>query len=212
LALGTPLATGGSNRWSGDIAEGAGEVELATGVFTGVWLRRLLERLGGWDEGWPINQDSEMAARVLRSGGRIVSLPELGAQYEPRDSLRALSRQYLRYGMYRAKTALRHPWTVRPPHVAIPGLVCTVAVALAGPRALRRAGRGAVALYLAGVVAESARTARDAHDTLALPLVFLTMHVSWGVGFLAGLVRFAAPSRRRAALATDLLERARRYD
>ena len=62
-----------------------------------------------------------MAARVLRSGGRIVSLPELAAEYAPRDSLRALSRQYLRYGMYRAKTGLRHPWTVRPPQWPFPG-------------------------------------------------------------------------------------------
>jgi succinoglycan biosynthesis protein ExoA len=212
LALGTPLATGGSNRWNADIAEQADEVELATGVFTGVWPRQLLDRLGGWDEGWPINQDSEMAARVLRRGGRIVSLPELGAEYTPRDSLRALARQYVRYGMYRAKTALRHPWTVRPPHVAVPGLVCAVPAALIGPRRVRRACRGAVALYLGGVLGESARTTRDPRDTSALALVFLTMHASWGVGFLAGLVRFAIPSRRRAALATDLLERARQDD
>jgi len=212
LALGTPLATGGSNRWNADIAEQADEVELATGVFTGVWPRRLLDRLGGWDEGWPINQDSEMAARVLRRGGRIVSLPELGAEYTPRDSLRALARQYVRYGMYRAKTALRHPWTVRPPHVAVPGVVCAVPAALIGPRRVRRVCRGAVALYLGGVLGESARTTRDPRDTLALALVFLTMHASWGVGFLAGLVRFATPSRRRAALATDLLERARQDD
>jgi hypothetical protein len=42
-----------------------------------------------------------------------------------------------------------------------------------------------------------------------LPLVFVTMHASWGAGFLVGLVRFALPSARRAALAADLVERAR---
>jgi hypothetical protein len=41
-----------------------------------------------------------------------------------------------------------------------------------------------------------------------LPLVFVTMHASWGGGFLVGLVRFALPSGRRAGLAADLIERA----
>src|SRR3954464_15292629 len=91
-ALGTRLATRSSNRWDRDVAQRGGtEVELGTGVFTGVWRRTTLDCDGGWDEGWPINQDSEMAARVLRRGGRIVSLPELGAEYSPRSSLRALA-------------------------------------------------------------------------------------------------------------------------
>jgi succinoglycan biosynthesis protein ExoA len=208
-ALGTRLATGASNRWDRDVAEhGGGEVELGTGVFTGVWGRVTLDRDGGWDEGWPVNQDSEMASRVLRRGGRIVSLPELGAEYTPRNSLRGLARQYRRYGMYRAKTTLRHPWTVRAPHIVLPGVVTAAAAAVLAPRPLRSAGRAVLAVYGAGVVAESVRATTDARDALALPLVFVTMHASWGAGFLVGLVRFALLSSRRAALAADLIERA----
>jgi cellulose synthase/poly-beta-1,6-N-acetylglucosamine synthase-like glycosyltransferase len=205
LALGTPLATGASNRWDRDVARnGSGEVILGTGVFTGVWRRETLEHDGGWDEGWPVNQDSEMAARVLRRQGRIVSLPELGAEYVPRGSLRALSRQYRRYGMYRAKTTLRHPWTLRAPHVALPGIVCAAAGAVVGPPLLRRACRAVVEAYGIAVAAQSVRAGRGSRDALALPLVFAAMHASWGAGFLVGLVRFAAPATRRPALATDL--------
>jgi succinoglycan biosynthesis protein ExoA len=212
LALGTPLATGRSKRWESDVAElEDGEVTLSTGVFDGVWLRATLDRHGGWDEGWPINQDSELAARVLRGGGRIVSLPEMGAEYVPRSSLRGLARQYRRYGMYRAKTALRHPWTIRPPHLAMPGVVLASAGALLAPAPWRRVARGAVALYAGGMLVQTARIATVAGgDGLALPAVLVTMHASWGAGFLLGLVRFAPPARRRPALATDLFERARR--
>jgi succinoglycan biosynthesis protein ExoA len=210
LALGTSLATGGSGRWSRDAQHAGDEVELATGVFTGVWRRITLERHGGWDEGWPINQDSELAARMLQQGRRIVSIPELAAEYAPRSSLRELSRQYRRYGTYRAKTAWRHPWTVRPQHVALPGLVCAAAAALASPRPLRRAGRRVMGLYVVAVAGQSAWTAVEPGDAISLPAVFVTMHGSWGAGFLIGLVRFAPPSRRRPALATDLFERARR--
>ncbi len=209
LALGSPLATGGSNRWDSDVARSAGaEVELATGVFTGIWRRETLDRLGGWDEGWPINQDSELAARLLREGGRIVSLPELAAEYTPRSSLKRLSRQYWRYGMYRAKTSLRHPRTLRPVQLGMPGLVSALISSILAPRPLRGLGRAAVAVYGLAVVVGSARTPDAAPaDVVALPAVLATMHLSWGAGFLVGLMRFAPPSRRRPGIASDLVAR-----
>jgi succinoglycan biosynthesis protein ExoA len=206
-ALGSRLATGSSKRW--DSAAGGhdgAEVELSTGVFTGIWARNTLVHDGGWDEGWPINQDSEMASRVLRRGGRIILLPELGAEYTPRNSLRGLARQYRRYGMYRAKTTLRHPSTVGPPHVVLPGVVISAAAAVAGPPLVRSLSRLGLGLYGAGLVAHSAKVAQEPRDVLALPLVFVTMHASWGAGFLIGLVRFARPSDRQLALASDLTE------
>jgi hypothetical protein len=211
LALATPFGTGGSNRWDSDVArQGGEEVELATGVFTGIWRRATLDRLGGWDEGWPINQDSEMAARVLAGGGRIVSLPELGAEYAPRDSLRKLARQYGRYGMYRAKTSLRHPHALGFRHVAVPALVGAGAAAVAAPRPLRGPARAVVGLYAAALLAQSAQLAASRGTAaVRVPIVLATMHASSGAGFLVGLVRFAPPSRRRPALATDLHERAR---
>src|SRR3954449_7120435 len=118
LALNSGLTTVGSRKWRAVHDGGAGdEVELDTGVFAGVWRRSTLERHGGWDTGWPINQDSELAARVLAAGGRIVLLPEMGAGYVPRDSLRSLGRQYFRYGLYRGKTARYHPTSLRRSHL-----------------------------------------------------------------------------------------------
>jgi len=209
LALASPAATGGSGRWGSDVERQGGEVELSTGVFTGLWRRETLDRLGGWDEGWPINQDAELAARTIAGGGRIVALPELGAQYTPRNSLRALSRQYRRYGAYRAKTFLRHPWSLRKPLLALPGLVLTVGAAVGGPRRLRPLARLGLGLYGATIAAEGVRASGgDARDALALPAVFATMHLSWGAGFLVGLVRFAPPSQRRERVAAELRARA----
>ena len=64
------------------------EFEVDTG-FTGVWARETLRRHGGWDEGWPVDQDFELAARIRAEGGRIVCVPEMAADYIPRNSLRA---------------------------------------------------------------------------------------------------------------------------
>ena len=187
-ALGSPIGTGGATfrHVSRD------EVESPSG-FTGVWRRETLERHGGWDEGWPINQDSELAARIRKAGGRIVCLPEMTARYIPRGSFKTLARQYLRYGHYRAKTSARHPETVRRSHLLPPALVLAMATALLGwPLTLRRSARAVVVLYVVVVVGESLRLAREGsvEDALALPVIFAAMHVSWGIGFLTGCARF----------------------
>jgi glycosyltransferase involved in cell wall biosynthesis len=170
------------------------EVETDTG-FTGAWTRATLERLGGWDQGWPINQDAELAERIKAAGGRIVCIPAMAAHYIPRDSLRTLARQYFRYGLYRAKTARRHPGSLRRSHVLAPGVAATVAGAVLLPWPLRAAALLATGLYAAAIIAASASMiARGAlRDAVAVPAVFATLHLSWGFGFLAGFVRWGLP-------------------
>ncbi len=189
LALSSWLGTGGAVfRRPGD---GGIEVEVDRG-FGGVWRRTTLEAHGGWDEGSPVNEDGELAARILKQGGRIVCLPEMAAHYLPRSSLLALARQYVRYGYYRARTASRHSGSMAPAHALPPGLVLAL-LANALPRlGVRRPARVAVLAYITAALFASAQT-RDsapARDVAALPLVFVTMHLAWGIGFLSGCVRF----------------------
>jgi succinoglycan biosynthesis protein ExoA len=169
------------------------EFEIDSGPF-GVWRRELLEAHAGWDEGWPINQDAELAARVRKAGGRIVCMPELSASYVPRDSLKALGRQYLRYGQYRVKTCRRHPDSLRRSHLLPPGLAVAVVAAPLAPRPVARVARLGLAVYGMVVTVTSARLAAGRpRDALALPLVFATMHLAWGFGFIAGVARFGPP-------------------
>jgi glycosyltransferase involved in cell wall biosynthesis len=204
LALGTRLGVGGSGKWAATFGD-SGEKELDTGVFSGVWRRSTLERLGGWEPDWPVNEDSELASRYLAAGERLVCVASMGARYVPRGSLRGLARQYSRYGFYRAKTAKRHPASVRPYHLVPAALVAVVTVALAGPRRLRRIARAALVPYAAAQAVESIKASSegDPSDALLLPAVFTTMHMSYGTGYLAGCLRFGMPlaalARRVAA-------------
>jgi succinoglycan biosynthesis protein ExoA len=194
LALETGLASIGSKRWGDGSSE---EIELDTGVFTGVMPRSVLEAHGGWDSGFPINQDSELAARVLAEGERIVQLPSMGAGYVPRNSLRSLWRQYYRYGLYRGKTARLHANSLRRSHLLGPGLVLALAGSLVLPRPLRGLARAAVGAYLATLVAASARAAlaspERAGDAATLPLVFVVMHGAWGTGFVVSTFKHGPP-------------------
>jgi len=199
IALGTELGQGGSAKWSaaGPGGDEHAELELDTGVFAGVWPRAALERLGGWDEGWPVNEDAEMAGRVLGAGGRIVCLPAMGAEYAPRDSLPGLARQYARFGFYRVKTSRRHPIALRRSHLASAALALTAAGALVPGRVPGRAARTGLALYGAALGPLSVRAGRRAGATpgelAGLPVVLAVMHLGWGFGFLAGCARFGAP-------------------
>ena len=204
LALQTSLGVGGAT-----FRRATSEVETDTG-FTGVLRRETLERLGGWDEASLVNEDAELAARLRAAGGRILCIPEMAARYIPRDSLGGLRKQYFRYGLYRARTSRLHPQGLRRSNLLPPGLVVTLAVAAAGPSLLRMPARAGVVAYVGAVVVTSARVATRAgvRDAAALPLVYATMHLSWGAGFLAGCVRFGPPfaavvarAQRRASFA-----------
>ncbi|HKH40974.1 MAG TPA: glycosyltransferase family 2 protein [Solirubrobacterales bacterium] len=190
LALSVRLGVGGARfRFPQDR-----EIDVDTG-FTGVWRRSTLEALGGWDEEWPVNEDSELAARVRERGGRIVCIPEMAARYAPRRSIIDLARQYWTYGQFRAKTSRHHPESMRRSNLLPPTLAAVAAASVIAPRPVARLARRLLATYGLCLIGESARQAARGHRTEAalLPAVLATMHFSWGAGFLLGCVKFGPP-------------------
>jgi glycosyltransferase involved in cell wall biosynthesis len=191
-ALGSSLGQGGSSKWSPGGA-GPEEIELDTGVFAGVWPRATLERLGGWHPDFHVNEDAEMAARVLDAGGRIVCLSAMAAHYAPRGTARGLWRQYWRFGRYRALTARRHPVALRRAHLASAGLAAMVAATVAPARALAWPARAGAAAYAAAIGVAAARVAPTRRDIAGVALALATMHLSWGSGFIYGCARSGPP-------------------
>jgi succinoglycan biosynthesis protein ExoA len=170
------------------------EFDSDTG-FTGVWRRETLTGHGGWDEASLVNEDAELAARLLEAGGRIVCVPEMAARYVPRNGLRALARQYWRYGQYRARTSALHPQSLRRSNLLPPALALTATAAVLAPGPAARASRMGLMAYALTLGAVSARTATrvPAGDAAWLPAVFMAMHLPWGFGFIVGSARFGLP-------------------
>jgi cellulose synthase/poly-beta-1,6-N-acetylglucosamine synthase-like glycosyltransferase len=191
VALTGMLGRGDSEKWpSGpSVPE---EFEVGTSVFTGLWRRETVDALGGWDERFPVGQDSEMAARIMRDGGRIICIPEMAAEYVPRDSIQGIARAYRRYGEARGKLLLRHPSALPPSRLLPPALVTSaVAAALPTPRWLVRPARTVMVAYGGALLVSAHRHARSRGPEAALlPLVYMTMHFSWGVGFFAAVTRY----------------------
>lgn len=161
-------------------------------VYLGTWQRDTLEQVGGWDETtlqWAA-EDHELNHRLRKRGGRIVLDPSISSVYFPRDSWRALWRQYLNYGMGKASTLAKHrdlP-TWRP--LAPAALVASSLVALLLGKGVARVLPAGVHLLVCAV--GGARVARDPgvaphHAILAVE----TCHWAYGLGFWRGVFRAA---------------------
>jgi hypothetical protein len=203
----TRVGRGASRKWATAEGEPPREYELDSGVFSGVWRRDVLLEVGGWDERWPRNQDSEMAGRFLARGETLICLSDMASRYTPRGTLGGLWRQYLQYGEYREKTAVRHPHTLRRSHVLLPSLVLATVAAAIAPRPMRtiaRAGLGSYVALLGATGILSARDAESATDAALVPVVIAITHFGHGTGFLLGVARNGPPTAalRRLAGAT----------
>ena len=202
LATSSPFGVGGAR-----FHYSPREEEVDT-VYMGTWPRELFQRLGGFDEEMVRNQDDELSYRIRERGGRIMLDPSIKSRYYPRTTLRTLWRQYFQYGYWKVRVMQKHPLQMKLRHFAPGALVATLALtALAAP--FSDTARGAflvvASVYVAANLLASAWTARRADTGSApwLPIVFAALHLSYGAGFLGGLVKFAGHFRGRPAEVTS---------
>jgi len=158
-------------------------------VYLGAWRPGVLQALGGWDERWRANEDSELSARLRTAGGRIRRI-DLRADYVLTCGPLGAIRKWGRYGFWRAQTLKAHPETLRPRHLA-PSLAVLGAGALAASPA-RAALAPLVAAYALAVVARRPATEPVAVTLAAIPF-FATLQCAFGLGILRGFLRPLPP-------------------
>lgn len=188
-AMRSPFGVGGARfRYSQ-------RVEEVPTVFPGTFARRALERVGLFDEAYPPHEDYELNHRIRASGGRILYSPDIPTRYHVRESIPALARQYYRYGRAKVRVARGAPGVVRPYHLAAPLLVAGAPplAAVALTRRGRRWGAAALLSYAAGCCVAGLRAGAGDPPAVRLlvPAVFPVLHVSWGLGFWAGVAEAA---------------------
>lgn len=183
VAMSSRFGVGGSTYHYGTT-----EMEVEHIPF-GCYPTDVARAIGGWDERLVVNQDFEFDHRVRLAGHRILFDPQLVIDWECRQSVPDLYRQYRRYGRGKVKVALMHPDSVRPRHLLPPTFVAGVAgVLLLGTR--RPRVLALLAPYVAALAVGSATAGRGElapSERALLPAAFAAMHVGWGVGFWRGL-------------------------
>jgi len=153
------------------------------------YRREVFDRVGLFDESFDACEDVDFNTRVRRAGLTCYFTPEIAVEYQPRGTLRGLAYQMMRYGRGRARLGRKHPRMVTAASLVPPlwllWLFAGAVVSLAWvPFAI--VFSASLAAYLLLVLAESLRVWRNAHATplLRLPLVFATIHVGFGWGYL----------------------------
>jgi hypothetical protein len=159
------------------------------------YTRETVRRTGPYDEEFLCNEDDEYNYRLRKLGGKILLAGDVCSRYYSRCSLRALWRQYFRYGLWKVRVLQKHPRQMKLRHFVPAAFVaalmlCLVSVPLAATG--RWALIGVAGSYLTANLGASVWTAGRNGWWMAgrLPLVFIVLHLSYGFGFLAGLARF----------------------
>ncbi|WP_300268784.1 glycosyltransferase family 2 protein [Microbacterium sp.] len=179
-----------------------GEAESA---YLGVMRRSVLDEVGLFDESIRRGEDWELNLRIRQAGHKVWLDPKLSVTYWPRESWWRLARQFRATGAWRGELVRRFGRSNGLRFFAPPALVLNLVLAIV-VAVLQVVG---VVHGIAAVVASVVYLPLVAYALLVLAMalrpggerslreriwtlaVLPTMHVSWGFGFIGGLLRGA---------------------
>ena len=177
-AMKSALGVGASRFHTGGAA---GEVDT---VYLGAFRKEALVAAGGFDERFTRAQDWELNFRLRSVGGIIYFDPRLIVTYRPRPSVLALAKQYFNYGRWRRVVSRTHQGTINYRYLAPPVAVIGSALSILLSLFLSTIFIVPLAIYLSFILLASFRIARSIGEIICMPLILLTMHMSWGMGFI----------------------------
>lgn len=175
-----------------------GEVES---VPFGTFPRTTFEKFGVLNESLARCEDKEYNQRLRKGGGRIVMSKDIKSFYHNRETLSDLAKQSYDNGQWNIFTLFLNPGAVSMRHLVplmfVTSLIVLSALSLVGfltsTKLLMFAWLLAMelGLYLTLNIMFSIKLARKRGFSylLRLPLIFLAMHLSYGIGSIQGLCR-----------------------
>ncbi|WZO57131.1 glycosyltransferase [Microbacterium sp. LWH10-1.2] len=205
----SPVGLGGG-AYHGGSQEGEAE-----SAYLGVMRRSVLEEVGLFDESIRRGEDWELNLRIRQAGHRVWFDPELSVTYWPRENWLRLARQFRATGAWRGELVRRFGRRNGIRFFAPPALVLLVALALiVGVLQATGVLSGVVSLVaslvylplaiyiLLDVAVALAPGGGGIRQRLWTLLVMPTMHLSWGLGFLGGVLRGAGDTVDASRLGT----------
>lgn len=197
LALAHPFGVGNSYFRIG--AEGPRFVDT---VPFGCYRKDVFDRIGLFAEDMARNEDDEFNLRLLKSGGKILLVPEIVSYYYARDTLSKLWRMNYQYGYFKPLVALKiggiMTWRqLAPPFFVLSVLVLPLLSLIS--RIFLWIFLLDVSLYVVTTLSVSFLISfRTRLKYLPLlPAAFMVIHLSYGTGYLKGLWDFVVLKRHK---------------
>ena len=146
-------------------------------VYLGCFRKSIITELGLYEAKWVRGQDWELNLRIRQAGHVVWFDPELKVGYYPRESIKALGKQFYSTGVWRGALTKQNPMESSFRYWIPPLLV--VASLLQVP----------LWVYLLAVALVSFGVSKlDLSSKFCLLAVLPTMHFCWGIGFWVGLL------------------------
>ncbi len=161
-------------------------------------LKSAVEKVGGFDETFKAGEDIELVYRVKRAGYSIAYAPEAFVWHKRRASFGTFLRQIFARGYWRAELGRRHRELLElsylMPSMMIIGFVSLFVLSFFYPVA--RIGLvSLVVIYLLAILTGGILGAiriKDYRAIVLVPLLLTLQHFTYGVGFLAAVIRWKA--------------------
>ena len=153
----------------------------------------VFEKIGFFDEELVRNQDDDFNFRVTKAGGKIWFEHAIFLKYYVRGSRPNLWRQFNQYGYWKVFVNRKHGAVTTMRQLVPPAFVlflfsvplwflihCTLGLVAAG----------CVLLYALLGLGIAFRVADKKSEVLAVWITFPVLHISYGLGYLKGIIRF----------------------
>lgn len=201
------IAIGLSHPW------GVGNSHFRIGVSAPKWVdtvpfgcyrREVFDKIGLFDERLIRNQDDELNHRLIRSGGRILLVPEIVSYYTTRESLLKVWIMYYQYGYFKplAVRTIGAVMTIRQlvPSAFVMSFVLTATLA---PWSNLMAVLFGSILISYGIinlcVGVSVAAKKGWRCGFWATVIFPVLHISYGLGYLKGVLDFFILRKQSAA-------------
>lgn len=187
MALSSPFGMGNSY-----FRIGAESEMMVDTVPFGCFRRDIFDKVGFFDEELVRNQDDEFNGRIIKNGGKIFLIPSIVIDYFARDTVGKVAKMFYQYGLFKplVNVKLGQPATVRQffPLAFVLGLILGLILSFVHPIFLILYVI-VLLLYIALNFIFSITKTKHPLILCHLMRTFVTIHVSYGWGYLVGLYK-----------------------
>ena len=186
LAMSSPFGVGNA------LFRYAKEEMYVDTVAFGAYEKRILDKIGYFDEEMTRNQDDELNYRLTQNGFKILLSPKIRSWYYSRSSLKKLWRQYFQYGFWKVRVIQKLGKTPSIRHL-VPMLF--VLANTLGPilgifiKPILYLWILEIGLYfILDLILSLKLSSRKWSLFKYILLIFPILHISYGIGFIEGIL------------------------
>lgn len=170
------------------------EAGFVNTVVYGAYKKEVFNEVGLFEEKGLISEDAELNLRIINAGYQIYYDPRIKSRYYPRKTLFTFAKQMFNYGILRSQVLRKHGggllWLHFLPPVGLVLFSLLIILSITIP-SLKIIITAIILLYFttATVSAIDACMKYKKGNPAIVIIAFISMHLSWALGFLSGTVR-----------------------